>query len=77
MEVKTNHRFKNDVQWGKLLERYRSDGPSKKDIKKINTRVFGGGKYLTEEDIPDNICYAAKTNLDRNAINDAIFKKRI
>ena len=62
---------------GKLLERYRSDGPSKKDIPKINTQVLGEGKYLTEEDLPDDICYAAKSNLDRNAINDAIFKKVI
>ena len=25
----------------------------------------------------DNLCYAAKTNVDRNVINDAIFKKVI
>ena len=77
MELKTNHKFKDDVQLGKLLERYRSDGPSKKDIQKINTRLVGEGKYLTEEDLPDDICYAAKSNLDQNAINDAIFKKVI
>ena len=75
LEPKTNHRFKNDVQWGKLLERYRSEGPSKKDIEKINTRVLGEGRYLTEKDLPDNLCYAANTNLDQNAINDAIFKR--
>ena len=77
LELKTNHRFKNDVQWVKPLERYHSDGPSKKDIQEINTQVLGEGKYLTEKDLPDNLCYAAKTNLDQNAINDAIFKKVI
>ena len=77
MELKLNHRFKNDVQWGKLLDKYRSKGPSKKDIGTINTRVLGEGKYLTEKDLPENLCYAAKTNLNQNAINDVIFKKVI
>ena len=39
--------------------------------------VLGEGKYLTEKDLPDNLYCAAKTNLDRNVINDAIFKKVI
>ena len=77
LELKTNHRFKNDVQWGKLLERYHSEGPSKKDIETINMRVLGEGKYLTEKDLPDDLCYAAKTKLDQNAINEAILKKVI
>ena len=77
MELKTNHRFKNDVQWGKLLERYPSEGPSKKDIETINKEVFGEGRYLTENNLPDNLCYAAKTHLDQNTINDVTFKKVI
>ena len=48
-----------------------------KDIETINTQVLGEGKNLTEKDLPDSLCYAAKTNLDQNAINDAIFKKVI
>ena len=79
LELKTNHRFQNDVQWGKLLERYHPEGPSKRDIKTINTQVLGlgDGKYFTEKDLPYNLCYAVKTNLNQNAINDAIFKKVI
>ena len=77
LELKTNHIFKRDVQWGKLLERYLSETPSKKYIETINKQVLGEGTYLTEKDLPDNLCYAAKTNLDQNSINDAIFKKVI
>ena len=77
LELKTNHRFKDDPEWGELLERYRADGPSTQDIEAINKRVVGEGKHLSAKDLPDNLCYAAKTNLDRNAINDAIFKKLI
>lgn len=77
LELKTNHRFKDDPEWGELLERYRADGPSTQDIEAINKRVVGEGKHLSAKDLPENLCYAAQTNLDRNAINDAIFKKLI
>ena len=47
---------------GKLLKKYRSEGPSKKDIEIINTRVLREGKFLREKDLLDNLCYAATTN---------------
>ena len=37
LELKTNHNiFKNNEQWGKILERYRSEGSFEKDIESIN-----------------------------------------
>jgi hypothetical protein len=75
LELQTNHRFHNDKKWGKLLERYRLTGPTIKDIHTINTRVVCEDNGLSEDSLPDNICYAVKTNIDRCAINDAIFSK--
>ena len=41
----------------------------------INARVIEDSNDLKESDIPNDICYAVRTNMDRNAINDAVFKK--
>ena len=73
MKKKINRRFKNYVQWGKILERYRSEGQLKNDIETIFTRVLDEGNYLIENDLPDNLCYAAQNNLDQNVFNDALF----
>jgi hypothetical protein len=73
LELKTNHRFKNDPKWGELLSRFRDDGPEFDDVEFINTRVIGSESGPDESDIPVNVCYAVKNNLDRAAINDGIF----
>ena len=61
LELKTNHRFKDDPEWGELLERYRADGPSTQDIEAINKRVVGEGKHLSAKDLPENLCYPFTT----------------
>ena len=77
LELKTNHRFRLDPPWGTILETFRDEGPSNGDVATINTRVVGSKHGPTEKDIPPNVVYATKTNLDRAAINDAIFAKHL
>ncbi len=43
----------------------------------INARVIGSAVGPKESEIPDDVTYAVKTNLDRNAINDAIFVQHL
>ena len=75
LELRTNHRFKNDKNWGHLLEQYRLKGPTTRNLDKIHTRILCKENGLSEDDLPDDICYATRTNIDRCAINDAIFHK--
>ncbi|KAG7363234.1 hypothetical protein IV203_026594 [Nitzschia inconspicua] len=77
MELKNNHRFDRDPQWGKLLGRFRNLGPSTEDVAVINTRVVGARNGPLEKRIPPDAVYATKTNVDRMAINDAIFAKHL
>jgi hypothetical protein len=78
LELKTNHRFKKDPAWGKTLSRYRRDGPTEQDVKRINsTRVINSAKGPKESEIPKDVTYATKTNVDRMAINDGIFASHI
>ncbi|KAG7371411.1 PIF1-like helicase [Nitzschia inconspicua] len=72
-ELRTNHRFKNDVRWGNILSRFRDLGPSVADVNLINTRVIGSDDGPGSHEIPKNVTYATKTNVDRMAINDGIF----
>jgi hypothetical protein len=76
-ELKTNHRFKNDPNWGHILTRYRNTGPNEDDIKCINKRLVNSKYGPRENMIPQNITYATKTNADRMAINDGIFAAHI
>ena len=77
MELKTNHRFKDDPEWGNLLARFRQDGPSNEDVQLLNTRVIDTELGPSEDEIPKDVTYAVKTNLDRAAINDAIFANHL
>jgi PIF1-like helicase len=58
LELNTNHRFKNDKNWGQLLCRYRDVGPTPEDIHKINKRVLNSRGGPTEKHIPTNATYA-------------------
>ncbi|HSN67495.1 MAG TPA: AAA family ATPase [Fusibacter sp.] len=77
IELKTKHQFENDPAYGRLLGRYRETGPTTADVQKINTRVVGSIGGPKESDIPNDAVYATKTNIDRMAINDAIFAKHL
>ncbi|KAG7372116.1 PIF1-like helicase [Nitzschia inconspicua] len=77
MELKTNHRFGKDLVWGKLLGRFRDHGPTTDEVATINARVVGARNGPLEKNVPSDAVYATKTNVDRMAINDAIFEKRL
>jgi hypothetical protein len=77
LELKTNHRFKKDPVWGRTLSRYREFGPTENDIQAINSRIINSAKGPSENDIPNDVTYATKTNVDRMAINDGIFASHI
>ena len=62
---------------GELLLRYRDIGPDAIDLDKLNTRVVGSPGGPRESDIPSTADYATKSNIDRAAINDAIFCKHL
>ena len=65
------HRFSEDMQWGKLLQRFRDGKVTRNDLELINTRVL-----QNDSQIPDDIQYATFRNRDRDAINTALFEKR-
>ena len=75
LELKTNHRFGKKSEWGKLLQRMRTSGSPEEDLAKINSRVINGTNDITENDIPHDAVYAVHSNIDKAAINDAIFAK--
>jgi hypothetical protein len=75
LELKTNHRFGKNSEWGNLLQRMRTSGSPEEDLKKINSRVICHENNIKEEDIPCDAVYATSNNNDKAAINDAIFAK--
>jgi hypothetical protein len=70
IELKGMHQFKDDPEWGKLLQRFRDGMATLADIDMINERVV---KMFTE--LPDDIKYVTYFNKDRNAINAALFQE--
>ena len=67
LELRTNHRFKDDPEWGYLLECLRGKGLTKDQVATINTRVV-----KSNQPIPKGIPYASHENKDRCATNDGI-----
>lgn len=79
LQLNGNHRFKNDPEWGEILQFFRRHGPTEEQVEQINKRVVTpvGMDGPSEEDIPANATYAVATNMDRNAVNDGIFSKHL
>lgn len=71
IELNGLHRFKNDLEWGRLLHRLRNGEATRDDIELINTRVVKSALEL-----PSDIRYACYMNRDRDAINTALFENR-
>jgi hypothetical protein len=69
IELKGLHRFKDDPEWGKILERIRNDQYTQHDIDSINECVIGSGEKTGYGDIS----YCVYNNTDRTAINTGIF----
>ena len=77
IELKTNHRFQADPEWGKLLSRLREKGGTQDDIDLINTRFVCAANSLFETEIPPSAVYATKNNVDRSAINEGLFYQHL
>lgn len=71
LELKGMHRFKDDLEWGKLLSRIRDGEATQQDIDTINESVVH-----RDQELPADIKYATYFNRDRDAINSALFEKR-
>jgi energy-coupling factor transporter ATP-binding protein EcfA2 len=75
LEMKGNHRFKNDENWGALLTRMRDGGLTDSDKADINARVV---KQADEDTVLNQeLLYATHRNCDRNAINAGLFLKHL
>ena len=71
LELKGLFRFKDDLEWGKLLGRMRDDKITTHDIMTINKRVLDGVNVK----LPSNPSYCVYMNSDRSAINAGLFSK--
>ena len=72
IELKSMHRFKKDVSWGKLLMRMQNGELTKEDVEFINTKVVTVNK---SRHLPKDIRYMNYFNRDRDAINMALFEE--
>ena len=77
LELRSNHCFSEDPEWGEILQCCRGEGPNCQDASVINVRVIGSAVGPKESKIPDDVTRAVKTNLDCNAVNDAVFVQRL
>ena len=71
MELNGMHRFAKDIPFGELLMRMRDGTVTKEDIDTINTRVVN-----EDTELPLDLRYATYRNIDRDAINGALFEAR-
>ena len=78
IELEGMYRFKDDLEWGELLRRFRNGTPSQDDFHKINQRVVDPILHCTKDgdELPSSIAYATPNNKERDAINSAIFQKK-
>jgi hypothetical protein len=67
-----NHRFKNDLQWGELLDRMRLGLMTNEDYDFLDTCVLGPNLSLPDEKELNgaSISYACPTNAQRNRITE-------
>jgi len=75
-EVK--HRFKNDVEWGEIIQRIQVGHITESDINKINTRVVGNVHLPNLVDCNETrVAYACGTNEIRNEVIKRCFHRYI
>lgn len=70
IELEGMHRFRDDVNWGMIMLRFRDGNPTIDDIRFINHMCYVGNK----DALPEGITYACYRNIDRDAINTATFE---
>jgi len=72
-----NHRFQDDKEYGALLKRFWKGDLTKKDRERLNTRVVGQNGLTLPPTFDGDACYACPTNVERNCISAASFKKHV
>ena len=72
-----NHRFQDDKEYGKLLKRFWKGDLTEKDRMLLNTRVVGHNGLKLPSSFNGDACYACPTNVERNCISAACFKKHV
>jgi len=79
IELKGQHRFRDDPLYGNIMKRFREGCPTQADFEHINSRVVGGDhpNAPTLADIPPDVSYAVFENRDRTAINNGVFMQHV
>ena len=72
LELRTNHRFRHDPQWGLLLQSMRDEGLTKEQVDFVNKRIVN-----EKSKIPSEISCATCGNKDKCAINEGIFLQHL
>jgi hypothetical protein len=72
IELRGNHRFAKDPEYGQIMARFREGKVTMSDIQKINTRVVAT-PLDGRADLPIDMSYATYLNKDKEAINGGIF----
>ena len=71
------HRFKDDEEYGLILQRLCSGDLTQADVDRINERVVGTGGVALPRNLEGDTCYACSKNSQRNAITAAIFREHL
>ena len=80
--LKSDHRFVNNPQYSRLVERFNNGTVTREDIQMNNSRLIdantgnGGNIHLPKGDTSD-MYYACAVNTERNSITTSIFKDYI
>ena len=80
--LQNDHRFKDDPEYGRLVERFSNGTATKNDIKLVNSRLLNNGKgnggiHELPKDDTNDICYACAYNAERNSITTSIFSNYV
>ena len=71
------HRFKDDEEYGRILQRLCQGDITEADVKKLNERFVGANGVDLPKKPQGDTCYACATNKQRNAVTAAIFRDHL
>ena len=75
--LKSGHRFVNDPQYGRLVERFSNGTVTREDIQTINSRLIDDNKEKGDIIDTSDIYYTCAVNTEKNSITTSIFKDYI
>ena len=71
------HRFKDDEEYGRILQRLCRGKLTQDDVDRINTRLVGRNGVVLPKVLEGDSCYACSTNSERNAVTAGIFREHL